>query len=77
MSEAIKGQDKLKLALVQLEAEIFKDWPTKTIFVQHSNGIRINSSYNITINNLTIKETYHEGFRVNNQTTTGWNNEKI
>jgi hypothetical protein len=31
MSEAIKGQDKLKLAVERLESEIFKDWTDKPI----------------------------------------------
>jgi len=38
MNEAIKGQDKLKLAVEKLEAEIFKDWPAKNKGVRLSNG---------------------------------------
>ena len=38
MKEVIKGQDKLKLAVKRLEAEIFKDWPTKAIGVKIDDG---------------------------------------
>lgn len=30
MSEAIKGQNKLKLTVEKLEVELFKDWPKKS-----------------------------------------------
>lgn len=56
MNEAIKGQDKLKISVEKLEAELFKDWPPcKNVGIVLQGG-------NFSITGFTISYT---GYPVN------------
>jgi len=51
MKEVIKGQDKLRIAVEKLEAEIFKDWPVGKI----TRGLLVSDCYvNMTIESCVI-----------------------
>jgi len=58
--EAIKGQDALKLAVEKLEADIFKDWPTKKLTLTPNRvitgGILMLNASNIKIIDCTLIE---------------------
>jgi hypothetical protein len=62
MKEAIKGQDKLKVAVEKLETELFKDWPDRFIDMG-GVGIRIGNHIQFTIKNFTVNSSPY-GVRV-------------
>jgi len=55
-AEAIKGQNALKLAVEKLEAEIFKDWPTKRIS-QNATGVVLGGCHSCIFTGATIINT--------------------
>jgi len=61
MKEAIKGQNKLKLAVEKLEAELFKDyWPIKENN-DYLQGFIVESSYDLIIKNCKVINTKRYG----------------